>query len=191
MSSNISRKISGPAVGTVGLTQTQVWPYFILYFFPEFTIAPKVHNLKPFVMILTPLLLWKCKLLSHARLFVTTWLYSPWNYPGKNTGVDSLSPPQGIFAMQESNPGLLHCRWMLYQLSHKRSPRILEWVAYPFSSASYWPRSWTGISCIAGRFFTNCAIREASWWCNNKFFSFSFCHTTSGAQLWCCLRLCV
>jgi len=30
-------------------------------------------------------------------------------------------------------PGLLHCRWILYQLSHKGSPRILEWAAYPFS----------------------------------------------------------
>ena len=35
-----------------------------------------------------------------------------------------------------SNPGLLHCRQILYQLSHKESPRILEWVAYPFSSGS-------------------------------------------------------
>ena len=35
-----------------------------------------------------------------------------------------------------SNPGLLHCRRILYHLSHKGSPRILEWVAYPFSSGS-------------------------------------------------------
>ena len=40
---------------------------------------------------------------------------------------------RGIFPTQESNPGLPHCRWVLYQLSHKGSPRILEWVAYPFS----------------------------------------------------------
>ena len=50
---------------------------------------------------------------------------------------------------------------ILYQLSHKRSPRILEWVAYPFSSRSSQPRNQTGVSCIAGRFFTNWAIREA------------------------------
>ena len=50
---------------------------------------------------------------------------------------------------------------MLYQLSHKASPRILEWVAYPFSSRSSQPRNRTGVSCIAGRFFTNWAIREA------------------------------
>ena len=39
--------------------------------------------------------------------------------------------------------------------------RVLEWVAYPFSSGSSWPRYRTGVSCIAGRFFTNWAIREA------------------------------
>ena len=53
-------------------------------------------------------------------------LYSPWNSPGPNTGVGSLSLLQGIFPTQESNPGLPHCRRILYQLSHKGSPRILE-----------------------------------------------------------------
>ena len=87
-------------------------------------------------------------------------LYSSWNSPGQNTGVGSLSFLQGIFPTQGSNPGLPHCRWILYQLSHKGSPRILEWVAYPFSSGSSWPRNRTRISCIAGRFFTNWATRE-------------------------------
>ena len=41
--------------------------------------------------------------------------------------------------------------------------RILDWVAYPFSSGSFWPRNRTRVSCIAGRLFTNWAIREA--WC--------------------------
>ena len=41
------------------------------------------------------------------------------------------------------------------QLSHKGSPRILEWVAHFFSSRSSWLRNWTGVSCIAGGFFTN------------------------------------
>ena len=58
---------------------------------------------------------------------------SPWNFPGQNTGVGSLSLLQGIFPTQGLNPGLLHCRRILYQLSHKRSTRILEWVAYLFS----------------------------------------------------------
>jgi len=72
---------------------------------------------------------------------------------------------QGIFPIQGSNPGLWHCRWILYQLSHKGSPRILEWVAYPFSSRSSWPRNQTTVSCIAGGFFTKWAIRTLTTWC--------------------------
>ena len=87
-------------------------------------------------------------------------LYSPWNSPGQNTGVGSLSLLQGIFPTQGSNPGLPHCRQILYQLSHKGSPRILEWVAFPFSRGSSWPRNRTKVSCTAGRFFTNRAIRK-------------------------------
>ena len=91
-------------------------------------------------------------------------LCSPWNSPGQSTGVSSRSLLQGIFPTQGSNAGLWHCRWILYQLSHKGSPRILEWVVYPFSSGSSWPRNPTGVSCIAGRFFTNWALREARKW---------------------------
>ena len=46
-------------------------------------------------------------------------LYSPWNSPGQTTGVASLSHLQGIFPTQGSNPGLSHCRRILYQLSHR------------------------------------------------------------------------
>ena len=56
-------------------------------------------------------------------------LYSPQNSPGQNTGVGSLSLLQGIFPTLGSNPGLPHSRQILYQLSHKGGPRILEWVA--------------------------------------------------------------
>ena len=45
-----------------------------------------------------------------------------WNSPGKNTGVGSLSLLQGIFPAQGSNPGLLHCRQILYRLSQQGSP---------------------------------------------------------------------
>ena len=58
-------------------------------------------------------------------------LYSPWNSPGQDTGVGSLPLFQGIFPTQGSNPDLPHLRRILYQLSHKESPRTLEWVAYP------------------------------------------------------------
>ena len=49
-------------------------------------------------------------------------LCSPWNSPGQNTGVGSFSLLQGIFPTQGLNPGLSHCRQILYQLSHKGSP---------------------------------------------------------------------
>ena len=42
----------------------------------------------------------------------------------KNSGVSSLSLLQGIFPTQESNWGLLHCRWILYQLSYEGSPTV-------------------------------------------------------------------
>ena len=57
--------------------------------------------------------------------------WSPWHCPGQNIGVSSLSLLRGIFPTQRSNPSLPHYRWILYQLSHKGSPRILKWVAYP------------------------------------------------------------
>ena len=82
------------------------------------------------------------------------------NSPGQNTGVGSLSLLQRIFPTHGLNPGLPHCRQILYQLSHQGSPRILEWVAYPFSSRSSQLRNWTGVSCIVGRFLTNWATRE-------------------------------
>ena len=71
-------------------------------------------------------------------------LYDPTDYsppgssfhvasPGKNTGVGCHALLQRIFPIQRSNPGLPHCREILYHLSYQGSPRILEWVAYPFS----------------------------------------------------------
>ena len=75
---------------------------------------------------------------SHLVVSDSLWphgLYSPWNSPGQNTGVGSLSLLQGIFPAEGWNPVPLHCRWALYQLSHKGShkgkhiPRIkLGWL---------------------------------------------------------------
>ena len=101
---------------------------------------------------------------SHSVMFNSLWphgLHTPWNSPGQNTVVGSCSLLQGIFPTQGSNPGLLHCRQILYQLSYQGSPRVLEWVAYLFSRGSSQARYWTGISCIAGGFFTSWATREA------------------------------
>ena len=80
--------------------------------------------------------------------------------PGKNIGVDCHALLQGILPSQGSNPGIPHCRCILYHLSHQGSPWILQWVAYPFSRETSWPRHRSGVPCIAGRFFTSWATRE-------------------------------
>ena len=64
-------------------------------------------------------------MLSCVWLFATHGLYSPWNSQSQNTGVGSLSLLQGIFPTQGSNPGLLHRRHILYQLSDQGSPNII------------------------------------------------------------------
>ena len=81
--------------------------------------------------------------------------------PGKNTGVGCHVLLQGILPTQGLNPGLPHCSWILYHLSHLGGPWIQEWVAYPFSRGPSLPRNWNGVSYIAGRSFTNWATREA------------------------------
>ena len=61
---------------------------------------------------------------SHSVVSKSLWphgLYRPWNSPGQNTGVGSLSLLQGIFPTQGLNSGLQHCWWIFYQLSHKGS----------------------------------------------------------------------
>ena len=98
--------------------------------------------------------------------------------PGKlkNTRVGSLSLLQGIFLIQKSNQGLLHCRQILYQLSYQGSPRILEWVAYPFSRESFQPRNWTRFTCFAGGFFTSWATRKA------HIFSYNTCYSLNSER---------
>ena len=70
---------------------------------------------------------WAMRVESESRSVVSDslWpqgLYSPWNSPGPNTGVGSLSLLQGIFPTQGMNQGLPHCRQILYQLSHRGNP---------------------------------------------------------------------
>ena len=61
---------------------------------------------------------------SHSVLSNSLWPHGLWNSPGQNTGVGCHSLLQRIFPTQGSNPVLPHCRGILYQLSHKGSPRI-------------------------------------------------------------------
>ena len=73
-----------------------------------------------------------CKSESRSDVSNSLWphgLYSPWNSPGQNTGVGSLSLLQWIFPTQESNRGLLHCRWILYQLSYQGSPIHYKFIS--------------------------------------------------------------
>ena len=56
-------------------------------------------------------------------------LYSPWNSPGQNTGVGSLSLLHGFFPTQGLNPGLLHCRWILYHLRYQGSQSLKSRLA--------------------------------------------------------------
>ena len=53
-------------------------------------------------------------------------LYRPWNSPGQNTGVGSYFLPKGIFPTQRLNPGLSHCRRILYHLSQQGSPKLIR-----------------------------------------------------------------
>ena len=73
------------------------------------------------------------------------------------------------FPTQGLNSGLLHCRWILYHLSHQGSTRMLEWVVYPFSRGSSRPGNPVKVSCIAGGFFTRWPTREVlSHWGSPK-----------------------
>ena len=102
----------------------------------------------------------KWKSLSRVRFFVGIGLYSPWNSPGQNIGVGSHSLLQGIFPTQGSNPGLLHCGQILYQLSHKGTVQYnfikrqnfhrdsffhstnIYWMPSPCASPCSWLRWW-------------------------------------------------
>ena len=87
--------------------------------------------------------------------------FTNWAMREAQTGVGCHALLQGIFPIQELNLGLLHCRRIVYHLSHEENPKILEWVVCPFSRRSSQPRNRTRVSCIAGGFFTSWTTREA------------------------------
>ena len=78
----------------------------------------------------TYMYMWKWKSVSHVQLFVTPWATQSMDSPGQNTGVGSHSLLQRIFPTQGSNPGLPQCRRILYQLSHKGSPKCICMCVY-------------------------------------------------------------
>ena len=85
-------------------------------------------------------LVWK--LLSRVWLFVTLWTVQSMKFSKPEYWVGSLSLLQGIFPTQGSNPGLLHCRWILHQLSHKGSPFFLGHTHLPRGPLNSPPNLW-------------------------------------------------
>ena len=81
---------------------------------------------------------------SCVQLFVTQWTIAhqaplSLGFSRQEYWSGLPCPPPGDLPNQGSNPHLPHCRWILYHLSYQGSPRILEWVAYPFSMRTSQP----------------------------------------------------
>ena len=92
-------------------------------FYMRHGVGPHPPQKKPQPLVATWLDL-ESESQSHSVVSNSLWPhepYSPWNSPGQNTGVGSLSLLQGIFPAQGSNPDLPHCRRILYRLSHQGS----------------------------------------------------------------------
>ena len=99
-------------------------------------------------------------------------LVAQWKWSESLSVVSDSLRPHGLWILQarilewvaSPNPGIEPRSPVLQADSlpaePQGSPRILEWVAYPFSRGSSQPRNQPGVSCIASRFFTNWAIRE-------------------------------
>ena len=96
---------------------------------------------------------------SHVWLFVTPWTVAHQASPSMGFSRQEYwsglpFPPTGNLpepGIELASPALQVDS--LLAEPQRGSPRILEWIAYPFSSESSQPRNWTGVSCIAGRFF--------------------------------------
>ena len=93
-------------------------------------------------------------------------LHRPWNSPDQNTGLGCCSLLQGIFPTQGSNPGLPHCRQILYQLSHKGSPfTCYHNVTHqaPLSMEFFRQEYWSGsVSSVAQSCQTLCDPMDCS-----------------------------
>ena len=74
--------------------------------------------------------LYMCVLVTQSCLTLCDPMVCPWNSLGKNTGMDCHSLLQGIFPTQGSNPGLLHCRQILYHLRHYGSQCFIHSCVY-------------------------------------------------------------
>ena len=110
-------------------------------------------------------------MLSHSVMFDFLQLHGlqparllcPWGFSMQEYWSGLPCPPPGEFP----NPGIEPRSFTLWADSLPSEPpgkpRILEWVAYPFSRGTSQPRNQTRVSCIAGRFFTSWATKEFLW----------------------------
>ena len=86
----------------------------------------------------------------------------PWNsVPEPDLTCDWLTYYSSVCGRIDISEQLLDIKTSCKVMQEILQARILEWVAYSFYSGSSQHRNQTGVSCIAGRFFTNWAIREA------------------------------
>ena len=94
---------------------------------------PDILSLQTVQIIIWPFNPSACVLsrFSGVRFFATLWIGNSWDSPGKNTGVGRHFLFQGIFPNQGSNPGLSHCRQILYYLSHRKALlRRISWQGW-------------------------------------------------------------
>ena len=106
----------------------------------------------------------KWKSLIHVQLFVTPWTIQSLEFsrPEYWSGQPIPSPGDLPYLGIKLGSPALKADSLPTELQGK--PRILEWIAYPFSRGSSLPKNQTGVSCIAGRFFTIWATREVPVW---------------------------
>ena len=101
---------------------------------------------------------WKWKSFSPVWLFLTPWTNTVHGILQARILKWVAFPFQGIFPTQGEKPGLPHCRCILYQLSHKRSPKIMEWVA----------KSQTDCGNLACTVAQSCGYAKHKWNVNFK-----------------------
>ena len=106
------------------LVKSKLWTFSVVNC--AFDIVSKRPNLRSHGFFFPTVFSYRfnrdCESESQSVMSDSLWLHglhSPWNSPGQNTRVGSLSLLQGIFPTQGSNPGPLHCGQFLYQLSHQ------------------------------------------------------------------------
>ena len=138
--------------------------------------------------------MWKSKSKSHSVMSDSLrphGPYSPWNSPGQNTGVGSLSLLQGIFPTQAVNPGLPHCRQILNQLSHKGSLIFeIKWLQIlKHTSKTYYQISLHHIFYISRSKYRKCR----NWIHSSNIFQYKtqfFSKTNEGLIVKACKKKC-